>query len=388
MSSKITLKNGPGIPKKAGSTILAPGEPGWSTDLEKLYVGTADPQAPAMVGKPDDHVNVKYYGAKGDGVTDDQPAITRAITAGLASNLPVFFPPGNYHVASSAASIPKVNILLYGSSPYKCKITQSGKSTHLIDTTDTSSAVEIHDLEIKRSTTILPTYGAFFNNVKHLTLIRSTSDVNLSNSASTIREHYCYGNMWVQDTPKQLRVVSNGKYTPATPYILPTSSSSTTLIRNCTIDLSSSNVPPRTRLDAMFISSDGGVHFDGCTFDMGTNDLTGKNIIGYSDGTLSIERCVFNITDKLLHIVGSGSAFGISTLNYRGFTWRNNHIAAGREPSILIDVSKCNEMANTTISGSFPRSKIKTKTPLQASQNSIYEHCIDGIWWNGHKITP
>ena len=387
MSSKITLKNGPGIPKKAGSTILAPGEPGWSTDLEQLYVGTADPQAPAMVGKPDDHINVKHYGAKGDGITDDQPAITRAITVGMASDFPVFFPPGNYLVSSSAASIPRANIRLFGASSRKSKIIQSGQNNRLIDTTDTSSAVEISDLEIKKSTTVVPTYGAFLNNVKHLTLIRSTKDVSLSYSPDTVREYYCYGNIWAQDQPSHLHVISDGKYKIDNGCILSMYGGSTTIIRNCIIDLSSASIPP-SGVKSLLTSSDGGQHFDGCTFYMGNNDLTGGSILGYRDGMLSIERCAFTITDKLLHIVGSSKAAGTSTKEFRGFTWRNNNISAISKPSILIDLSKCHEMANTTIFESFTRSQVKIQTPTTASTNSIYEHCMDGIWWNGHKITP
>jgi hypothetical protein len=49
--------------------------------------------------------SVKAYGAKGDGVTDDLPAINRALTA-ASPNGNVFFPPGTYMVSNSITISP------------------------------------------------------------------------------------------------------------------------------------------------------------------------------------------------------------------------------------------------------------------------------------------
>jgi len=46
-------------------------------------------------------INVKSYGAKGDGVTDDTAAIQSALTAAAASKGIVFFPPGTYLVSAT-----------------------------------------------------------------------------------------------------------------------------------------------------------------------------------------------------------------------------------------------------------------------------------------------
>ena len=110
MSSEITLKQGPGIPKKAGSTILSPGEPGWSTDLRQLYVGTADPQAPHRIaGGSDSFVNVKDFGAKGDGLADDTAAFKSACSSAVAGSVhkSVYIPTGDYKVGNviTAATI-------------------------------------------------------------------------------------------------------------------------------------------------------------------------------------------------------------------------------------------------------------------------------------------
>lgn len=45
-------------------------------------------------------VNVKYYGAKGDGVTNDATAIQTAINYARTNNLTLYFPPGRYIVQS------------------------------------------------------------------------------------------------------------------------------------------------------------------------------------------------------------------------------------------------------------------------------------------------
>lgn len=112
----IILKHGPGVPKKVGSTVLSPGEPGWSTDLDQLYVGTTDPQAPARVGGgSDSFVNVKDFGATGDGVTDDTASFTRACGAALTGgkHKAVYIPTGHY-VVGSILSQPEIQLTIFG----------------------------------------------------------------------------------------------------------------------------------------------------------------------------------------------------------------------------------------------------------------------------------
>lgn len=49
-------------------------------------------KVPWLAAGGDDVLNVRTYGAKGDGVTDD----TAALTAAIATGLPLYFPPGTY----------------------------------------------------------------------------------------------------------------------------------------------------------------------------------------------------------------------------------------------------------------------------------------------------
>lgn len=46
-------------------------------------------------------INVKWFGAKGDGSTDDQAAINLAANSGRADSVPVYFPTGDYYVTVS-----------------------------------------------------------------------------------------------------------------------------------------------------------------------------------------------------------------------------------------------------------------------------------------------
>jgi hypothetical protein len=74
-------------------------------------------------------LNVKNYGAVGDGATDDTSAINQAITAAVSSNKGVFFPAGSYKVASTI-DLPSGPIVLQGEGKDVTKfIPASGVST-------------------------------------------------------------------------------------------------------------------------------------------------------------------------------------------------------------------------------------------------------------------
>jgi len=74
--------------------------------------------------------NVQQFGAKGDGVTDDQAAIDQTIARAKGTGLSVYFPPGNYlHSDLIVAD----SVTLFG----------AGSSTMLTATTSTNGAIQL-----------------------------------------------------------------------------------------------------------------------------------------------------------------------------------------------------------------------------------------------------
>jgi hypothetical protein len=69
------------------------------------------------------YVNVRDYGARGDGVTDDTAAIQAAINATTSTNLdPVFFPAGSYLLNSAGLTLSNPSVTLLGNGPEASKL--------------------------------------------------------------------------------------------------------------------------------------------------------------------------------------------------------------------------------------------------------------------------
>jgi hypothetical protein len=138
------------------------GKYGWGAPLS-LTINTASSWDPNLV------VNVKNYGAVGDGVTDDGPAINRALAAlgpgpaGEGSGHTLYFPAGTYLVGNDEHfDIPR-DFRMVGQSTASTTIlfpyapVDHGKGTYLISTRDQNGAnVEFDSMTIK--STWVPTY--------------------------------------------------------------------------------------------------------------------------------------------------------------------------------------------------------------------------------------
>jgi len=85
------------------------------------------------------HYNVKRYGAKGDGTTDDTTAVQDALTAGAGGT--VFFPKGNYLVSNSLTIPADTTIFGYGARVFD---TVTQRSLIIVDT-----GVSIYGLEVE-----------------------------------------------------------------------------------------------------------------------------------------------------------------------------------------------------------------------------------------------
>lgn len=93
MSNQIKVKRG----LEANLPTLALGEFGYTTDSEILYIGGNNGN---VVINKSDIVNIKRFGAKGDGVTDDTVAIQNAINSLSVGGI-VLFPQGDYVISST-----------------------------------------------------------------------------------------------------------------------------------------------------------------------------------------------------------------------------------------------------------------------------------------------
>jgi hypothetical protein len=105
-------------------------ESGSSANLNAVVSGSALPN-PAFPEPTSACVNVKSYGAKGDGSTDDTAAIIQA----YANNNEVYFPPGNY-ITSSTITL-SAGQKMFGNGPAFSQI--SGSSNPVINTTGNAS---------------------------------------------------------------------------------------------------------------------------------------------------------------------------------------------------------------------------------------------------------
>ncbi len=114
MADKIKLRRDTQANWEAVNPILDEGELGIITDRNTAKIGDGTQgfnNLQSIHGVPEDWVNVKDFGAKGDGITDDTQAIQAAIDSDCRN---IFFPEGNYLILSTVRV--KSNSRLCGSS--------------------------------------------------------------------------------------------------------------------------------------------------------------------------------------------------------------------------------------------------------------------------------
>ncbi len=96
MANKIQFRRG----LKANLPALSVAEPAFTTDTHDLYIGSSSGNiqyAKKSEIKENVYINVKDYGAKGNGVADDTGAINEA----LSHTGCIFFPAGTYNITST-----------------------------------------------------------------------------------------------------------------------------------------------------------------------------------------------------------------------------------------------------------------------------------------------
>jgi hypothetical protein len=86
--------------------------------------------------------SVTSYGAKGDGIADDGPAIQRAMNAAATVGGNVTFPCGEFALLSVASTAPGGRSLLYLSGAHSVAMTGQGSCTHLFTALPQKTVVE------------------------------------------------------------------------------------------------------------------------------------------------------------------------------------------------------------------------------------------------------
>jgi hypothetical protein len=100
-----------------------------SNDIRGVWMDTGA----QWFGLSGEVVNVREFGAKGNGTDDDRAAIMGAIVAAAEKGGTVYFPPGIYSI-SLGIDLDYSNVVLMGASPFASTIKLSASSSFIIDT--------------------------------------------------------------------------------------------------------------------------------------------------------------------------------------------------------------------------------------------------------------
>ena len=126
-----------------GITVPVLGSLGWGPVLDEALVGLSGLQAQLFRHALD----VREYGAVGDGVTDDTAAVQAAINAVGSGGGTVYLPPGNY-VLTAGLSLATVGTVLRGGGAATTKILIGGGFTDTAAVKVTAYDCQITDLSV------------------------------------------------------------------------------------------------------------------------------------------------------------------------------------------------------------------------------------------------
>ena len=372
----ITLKNGPGVPKKAGSTILAPGEPGWSTDLKELFVGTADPQAPHRIaGGSDSFVNVKDFGAKGDGLTDDTAAFRAACGSAIAGSVhkAVYIPTGDYKVGNviTAATI---QLTMFGDHRDLSQI----HCTPTVTTFDASVDARIAMSAMRVNTTAAATKPFIRTGTGNLTWI-TMADCTMNTGT----------------VPKGVKMITGPNGSGASGLVICTRS----VFTGGVIAMDANVGSVRLFMLNCSVNNTGWDNFarvtlNSCSLSSSTSSTTGG--LFTNNLSVALSDCYFITSTSAYAVKGSLStsvkgcyfATGVPLFVETPAADADIHIEglhAKVAPAAGYKLVHCpTAPRNLNVNVDMPSTAIDSPT----ATGKDYRNMSDGIWWNGNKLTP
>ena len=127
-----------------------------------LAIATGSTTARTLAARFAERVDVKDFGATGNGWTDDTPAIKAAFAYAVASAGSVYFPPGSYVISSTITAVPVSGLKIYGDNCLTTNLLPTSLTTDLFDLTSGSlTPIEICGLSVEYSGTSIA--GTIFN---------------------------------------------------------------------------------------------------------------------------------------------------------------------------------------------------------------------------------
>jgi len=145
----------------------------------------------ALGNVPVDWLNVKFYGAVGNGSTDDKAAINLAIAAANISGASVYFPAGTYKVSGALDSVTKEGVTLRGDGPRASIIAMASATGNTVTLGAGAQFSSVRDLAFipsvfRTSGSEILITGGFLNVVYNVAIYYGYRGVSVVSTASAL----------------------------------------------------------------------------------------------------------------------------------------------------------------------------------------------------------
>lgn len=299
-------------------------------------------------------INVKWFGAKGDGVTDDTAAIQAAINAAQGI---VYFPPGIY-VISQTIVLPQQNLIIQG----------AGRDTTFIKANFTSGD------------TFYVNWMARFSDMTITSDVTKTAGFAINRNTSTsgrliIRDVFIANHFAGINLSGTLNVIDNvdiRNITPTSGYGVLINGGTDQTINHLVIDNPATAQP----LAGIYVKQTGALFLHECDIIHAGSALFIEPPAGAGVFSLYASNCYFDNSTRGLYITGTGVP--------RRFKFTNCWFCSHSSQGILIDNASAD--AIEFLNCYAMENQKDGITVLQASTWSIAHSTITGNVWSGISL--